>query len=44
MPDEPEALEPVWIVRDDVRLKIAQLWVSHDGRNLRSRNFLDQGA
>lgn len=42
MPDEPEALEPVWIVRDDVRLKIAQLWVSHDGRNLRSRNFLDR--
>ena len=39
---EPENLEPVWIVRDDIRLKIAQLWVSHDGRNPRARDFLYQ--
>jgi hypothetical protein len=40
MAAEPESLDPLWIVRDDIRLKIAQLWVSHDGRNLRSREFL----
>ena len=35
-----ESLEPLWIVSDDVRLKLAQIWVSHDGRNGCSRVFL----
>ena len=35
-----ESLEPIWVARDDVRLKLAQVWVSHDPRNAHARAFL----